>query len=204
MSAGTDTAQAEIQIIDRVEAAAAMMNPIRLAILSELVDPGSSTSVGKTLDLPRQKVNYHVRELEKQGLVTKVGERAKHGCTERLVQSRARSFMVDPAAFGPMQARTGDLRDRLSSAYLLTAATKTIRDVARLRRGADRAKKKVATFTAETEVRFRSPAEQAAFLGELSEALTGLVERYHAGPAEEGRTYRIMAAGHPAVPDTED
>ncbi|MGI9628790.1 MAG: ArsR/SmtB family transcription factor [Longimicrobiales bacterium] len=195
--------QTNLQVIDAPDTAAAVLNPVRLNILAQLVQPGSSTTVGKALGLPRQKVDYHVRELERRGLVTEVGTRQRHGCTERLLQSRARSLVVDPAALGPVQIDPGQLKDQFSSAYLIASASKTIRDVATLRRGADQAGKKLATFTIETEVTFRDPKDQAGFLDELSNAVAALAAKYHINETERGRSYRFAVAGHPTVPTPE-
>src|SRR5688572_15094740 len=59
-------------------AAAAMLDPTRLAILDRLRQPGSAASVAAQLGAPRQRIGYHVRELERVGLVSPVTERA-HG-----------------------------------------------------------------------------------------------------------------------------
>ena len=93
----------EMEVIEAPETAAAMLQPLRLEILSQLREPGSSTTVGKALDLPRQKVNYNIRSLEDLGLVEEVGTRQRKGCTERLLQARSRSFLVSPSALGPVQ-----------------------------------------------------------------------------------------------------
>lgn len=194
---------AELQVIDTAETASAVLQPLRLEILSHLRTPGSSTTLGRELGLPRQKVNYHVKELERRGLVEEVGTRQRKGCTERLLQSSALSFVVDPGALGPVQSSGESLRDRFSSAYLVATAARTIRDVARLRRGADRAGKKLATFTLETEIHFDTPADHQSFLNELSAAVAGLASRYQRSPDGGGRTYRLTVASHPAVPAQE-
>jgi DNA-binding transcriptional ArsR family regulator len=196
--------QTELQVIDAADTASAVLHPLRLEILSQLRAPGSSTTLGHALGLSRQKVNYHVKELERRGLLEEVGTRQRKGCTERLFQSRALSYVVDPGALGPVQtAPSSSIRDRFSSAYLIATAARTIRDVARLRRGADRAGKKLATLTLETEVHFDTPVAQQAFLDELSETVAGLAAKYQRPSDEGGRTYRLTVASHPTVPNQE-
>lgn len=195
--------QADLQVIDAPDSAAALLNPVRLDILAHLSEPGSSTTVGKALGMPRQKVNYHVRELEKRGFLQEVGTRQRHGCTERLLRSRARSFVVDPRALGPMQVQPDTVKDQVSSSYLIASSSRTIRDVATLRRNADLAGKKLATFTLETELIFESPRRQAAFLDDLSSAVADLVGKYHAEHSPNGRPYRLVIGSHPTVPDPE-
>ena len=189
----------EMEVIEAPETAAAMLQPLRLEILSQLREPGSSTTVGKALDLPRQKVNYHIRSLEELGLVEEVGTRQRKGCTERLLQARSRSFLVSPSALGPVQVPSDMEQDRFSSAYLLATAARTLREVSTLRKAADEAGKKLATLTIDAEVHFESPADQARFLDDLSSAVTALARKYGRSANGTGRTYRLSACAHPAV-----
>lgn len=192
-------ATAEMEVIDAPETAAAMLQPLRLEILSRLREPGSSTTVGKALGLPRQKVNYHIRSLEELGLVREVATRQRKGCTERLLQARSRSFLVGPAALGPVQVVTDARQDRFSSAYLLATAARTVREVSTLRKAADAAGKKLATLTIDADVHFESPADQARFLDDVSEAVTALAGKYGRSETSVGQTYRLTVSAHPAV-----
>jgi hypothetical protein len=53
------------------------------------------------------------------------------------------------------------------------------------------------SLSIDTEVRFRSPAERAAFSSELTHAITMLVARYHDGSAPGGRAHRLVVVAHP-------
>ena len=63
--------------------------------------------------------------------------------------------------------------------------------------GARRARRKLATFAVDGEIRFASAADRSAFAAELSQALTGLVAKYHDESAPSGRSHRLMVAVHP-------
>ena len=67
------------------------------------------------MDLGRQRVNYHLRELEKAGLVHLVEERQRRGCVERILAARADAFVVDPAVMGGRDARTSAPTRRIAS-----------------------------------------------------------------------------------------
>jgi len=60
------------------------------------------------------------------------------------------------------------------------------------------------TLTLETEVRFATPADQAAFAEALTRALSDLVAQFHDESAAEGRSFRFMIGGHPVAPDNSD
>lgn len=186
----------DLDVIDDPAAAVAALDPARARILAALVEPGSSTTVASVLGLPRQKVNYHLRVLETHGLVRLVEERPRRGLTERVVVATARAYVVSPEALG---ASTADLgrTDRLSSRYLVAIGARMLREVATLARGADRAGRPLATMSIDTEIRFASAAERAAFTAELTHAVTGLAARYHDETAAGGRWHRLVVASHP-------
>ena len=56
---------------------------------------------------------------------------------------------------------------------------------------------RLATLAVDTEVRFRSPTERAAFSRELTEAVARLVSKYHDPSAPGGRAHRLVVVAHP-------
>ncbi|MDF2712379.1 MAG: transcriptional regulator, partial [Nonomuraea muscovyensis] len=81
-------------MIEDPAAAEASLDPMRSRLLAELVEPGSATSLAAKVGLARQKVNYHLRTLEKHGLVELVEERRKGNVTERVMRATASSFVI--------------------------------------------------------------------------------------------------------------
>lgn len=184
----------DVDVIEDPAVATVALDGIRGQILRELHEPRSAAALAHRLGLPRQKVNYHVRALEQHGLVTAVGQRRHGGLTERLLVASAGSYLVSPAALGgnaPDPAADGD---RMSARYLLAVAARAIREVGALARRAHAGRRRLATLAIDTEVGFATPADQAAFAGELAEAVTQLVAKYH---HDGGRPYRFLVAVHP-------
>ena len=66
------------------------MDATRLRLVRELVEPDSAAGLAKRLGLPRQRLNYHLRELEAAGLLELVEERRRGNCVERIVRAVAR------------------------------------------------------------------------------------------------------------------
>lgn len=187
----------QIAVIDDPVAATIALEPTRARVLAELVKPGSASTLAQRLGLPRQQLNYHVRALEAQGLVELVEERPRRGCTERILQASAASYVLSPDALGPAAADPVRTADRLSASYLLALGARAIREVATLLKGAEAAGKKIPTLSIDTEIRFRSPAERAAFTRDLAEAVAMLAARYHDGNASGGRWSRLVVFAHP-------
>ncbi len=175
-----------LDVIDDPLAAAAALDPIRNRLLSELKEPASASELALRLDIPRQKVNYHLRTLESHGLVSVAKTRKWGGLTERLLVASAASFVVSPCALGPIAADPALEADRLSASYLIALAARVIREVSGLIRGALQAKKYLATLSIDTAIRFRSAADRAAFTAELTESVNRLVSKYHDETAAAG------------------
>jgi len=188
-----------LSVIHDPRRAAVLLDPLRLKLLERLAEPNSASGLARRLRLPRQKVNYHLRELEKAGLVKLVEERRKGNCIERVVRATAITYIIDPAALGKLAADPSRVRDRFSSAYLVAVAARAIRELAALRAGAEKAGKKLATMTLETEVRFASAEARNAFSEELTNAIADLTAKYHDEKSPGGRRFRFFAGAHPTL-----
>ncbi len=192
--------QRDFALISDPEQAAAALHPLRGQLLEQFREPRSAAEAARSLELPRQRIGHHVRLLQQQGLLAQVGERRRGAFTERLLQTTARAWTISPRALGAIGMAPDDVRDRFSSEYLAVASARTLHDVGILREMADEQGKRLATLTLETEVRFATPADQAAFAQALTRAVADLASRYHDESAPEGRTFRFMIGGHPAAP----
>jgi DNA-binding transcriptional ArsR family regulator len=155
--------------------------------------------------MTRQRANYHLRELERAGLVELVEERRKGNCTERVLRASARSYLISPEVLGAVgRAPAAEaVQDRFSAAYLITAVARALRDVALLRHRADRAGKPLATLALETDITFASAADRAAFAEELSGTLAALAAKYHRDQPG-GRSFRFVIGGYPAITKREE
>jgi DNA-binding transcriptional ArsR family regulator len=187
----------DIQVIDDPAAASAALTPTRSRILSELAVPASAATLAARVGLARQKVNYHLRALESHGLVRLAEERRWGGLTERLLVATAASYVVSPSALGPVATDPNREIDRLSASYLIAVGARIVREVGDLVRRATETGKRLATLAVDTEVRFRSAADRAAFSQELTEAITKLVAKYHDESAPGGRAHRLVVVAHP-------
>jgi hypothetical protein len=107
--------------------------------------------------------------------------------------------VISPAALAAVQPDPDRSPDRLSAQWLLAVAARLVRDVGALISGATQARKRVATFALDGEVRFASLADRAAFAEELANAVTTLISKYHDENARGGRDHRIVVAVHPSV-----
>lgn len=188
-----------LDVVSSPGRAAMLLDPLRLRLLEGLREADSAAGLARRLRLPRQRVNYHLRELEKRKLVELVGRRRRGNCTARLLRATARAYVISPAALGGIAADPEAVKDRFSAAYLLAVASRTLREVGELAERAQKAGKRLATLTLESEVRFASGDARAAFADELTAAVASLAAKYHDAHAPAGRPFRFVVAGHPAA-----
>lgn len=188
---------APIALVTDTSQARAALTPIRRQLLEHLRTPGSAASLATILDVPRQKLAYHVRALEAAGLVRLVEERRRRGCTERIVVACADAFVLDPALVGAPRPREVDAQDRFASDHLVRTAAGVVREVARMRKQADDEGKRLLTLTLEADLGFASPADFDRFTSALTEAVAELARSF--APRRGARRYRLLAAAHPAV-----
>ena len=191
-------------IIDDPTRARVALQPTRLRLLHLLERPQSAPQLAKEMDMPRQRVLYHLRQLEAQQLV----EAQEHGSVGRRIDRSyvrtATSYAIAPKTLGGVAVDSRTVADAFSSAYLSAVAGRALNDLAALGRAAAARGKRVPTLTLETDVRFATPADQRRFADELTSALATLAAKYHQPDAPQGRTFRVFACGYPAVPSRTD
>ena len=189
----------DVDVIEDPRAAAVALDPIRARLLAELVaEPASAAGVAGKVGLSRQKVNYHLKALEEHGLLELAEVRMRGGISERVLRATAAAYVVSPAAIAVEGADPEHVRDRLSAGYLITLAGRTVREVGALARRAEHAGRRLPTFTIDTEIRFGSAADRAAFADELTATVLELAAKYH---HDDGRPHRLVVAAHPRPTD---
>ena len=203
MSAAERLPISDVNFVDRPESVARALSPLRRQILGALEDPDSASGIARKLGLARQKVNYHLRALEKDGFVELAEERQRRGCVERVLRVTARRIVVDPTLLPGSDKEEPETGDRASSAWLLAATTGVLRDVATLRQRAQSVGKPLTTATFQGDVAFKSAADLKAYTEELAGALAALAAKYHAPDAENARSFRWTTTGHPVITKSE-
>jgi DNA-binding transcriptional ArsR family regulator len=187
-------AAAQLQVLSDAKQLGLALSPLRRQMLSLLEQPDSAVGLARRLHLPRQRVNYHLRELERAGLVELVQERRRRGAVERQLQATARAWVIDPSLLATHAVEAATVQDRFSSAYLVSTAAHAISAVAELRERAEATQRRLATLTVETEIAFGSPRELRAFARDLQACIAELAQRYQRAG---GRRYQVIALSYP-------
>lgn len=186
-----------VDVIEEPRRAQVLLHQVRIELLENLAEPASAAALARRLDLPRQRINYHLRELEGQKLIELVEEKRKGNVTERIYQRTGESYAISTAALGNLGSRPDDIQDRFSSAFQIALASQAIRELATLQTGAAAARQKLPTFALEVLVRFASAEKRNAFAEELAGHVADLVRKYHDEKTPGGRDFRFYLGAYP-------
>ena len=185
------------------QAAALLYHPVRLRILEALLTPDSAAGLARRMGIPRQTLNYHVRELVRAKLLTRAGRRCNRNFFEQRYVTAARGFVLSPELLGSVAADPSQVQDAFSAGHLLGLASLLQRELGHASVSAAQAGKQLATLSLETKLRFRSAEERRHFAEELQRAVFSVVA-LHAGAYEddagkpaEGRLFRLVLGCYP-------
>jgi DNA-binding transcriptional ArsR family regulator len=196
----SNVAALALQLLRDPETARVLLEPKRRAILERLqAEPNSASGLARVLEMPRQKVNYHLRELERVGLVEAIETKRKGSVDERIVRAKAEQYLISPEALGQLGQSPEERRDRFSIAYLISAAGRIIRDLGILAPRAARARQRLSTLTVELEVRFANAEARSAFTEELVNHMAALAAKYHDEASPGGREFRFVLGAYPRI-----
>jgi len=190
-----------IGLIDQPDRVRLALSPLRRQLLERLRTPASASQIASELTIGRQRVNYHLRALERAGLLELVEERQRRGCTERVLVTRARLFVVDPTVVNagePLAAakHPGAAQDRFAAEHLITSAATTVREVARMQARAQEEGTRLLTVTIDTELSFPTPADLERFADKLADFVAREAAALESTPGN--RRYRLVIGAHPA------
>ena len=187
----------DVAVIRDPAAAATALDPMRARLLAELRAPASAASLASRVGISRQKVNYHLHQLEAHGLVEVASTRRWGGLTERLLVATAAGYVVSTDALGAAGSDPDRSTDRLSAAYVVALAARVVAEVGAMARSAATKQSRLPVLGLDASIRFRSPAERARFADELARAVARLAATYHDERTPNGRWQRLTLALHP-------
>ncbi len=189
--------------------AQALLHPLRRTVLTLAREPVSATELGSRLNLPRQRINYHVRELARAGLLKRAGRRRKRNMFEQRYVATARAFVLSPELLGPLAADWRSITDVQSAAYLLALIVQVQADLVRAWKEVSRQRTRISTLSVKSQFRFESLGQREEFERRLRQAVVEVIARYTSryaradGTAAAGLAYRLVLGCYPHVPEEE-
>jgi DNA-binding transcriptional ArsR family regulator len=195
----------DVLFIEQQEVAATLLQPLRLSLLQRMAEPRTCLELAAALGEAPQKIYYHVKVLQRAGLVDKVSERRVRGINEGIYQAGARSYWLSPHLVkrlgGPRTAR-----DQVSLGYLLNLAEQLQSEVGHLAEESTSETVPAPSLGVSAQIRLRDAGARSAFLRDLQESIQALARKYgrqeesesHSGPPSE--KFRLLVACYPIPP----
>ncbi len=180
-----------VEDLDEVQA---LTHPVRLAVLGALRAPDSAAGVARSIRQSRQLVNYHLKELERAGLVERSGERRKGNFVEQLYRAAAQSFTVSPRLTWSGTERTSALADQMSLDHLVAIGEQLQRDASALLDRAAFDGEQIESASVDAQVRFADASARSAFMTEYLALLGPLLKKYG---SRAGLPFRVALAIYP-------
>lgn len=177
-------------IINRIDQARVLLRPLRMELMQLLGEPRTCTDLAAALNLTPQKAYYHVKVLEKAGLVSRVAERKVKGISEGIYQAAGSSVWISPE----LTARLGgekQVRQQVALGQLGELAGMVMEDARALGAEPD-----APVLTLNAAIELADPADRKAFMADVQDAIQQIARLYGATGelVDEGERYRLVLA----------
>src|ERR1700722_16480276 len=123
-----------LEFVSETERAGILLHPLRLRILDHARLAASATEIAAVLKLPRQTVNYHVRELARARFLKRAGRLRKRNMIEQRYIATAKAYVLAPEMLGPLAPQVSTMSDVTSASYLVALAAQVENEVGSLMR----------------------------------------------------------------------
>lgn len=188
--------QTSIALVSDSKQVGALAHPMRSKILESLRSPDTAAGLARSFGRSRQAISYHLKALERVGLVRHAGERRKGNFLEQLYQATATRFIVSSEFASNPEQLASVFRDQASLSQLVALGERLQRDAAGLIELAASDGREIPSASVESEVHFKDEAARAAFMSEFIPMLKTLLAKY-GGP--DGPAYRVALATYPEL-----
>lgn len=184
-------------VLDQVGQVKALIKPIRLELLTMLDKPRTCSQLAESFHTSPQKIYYHIKVLERSGLVKKVSEKRVRGIMEGYYQAVAESYWLSPQLINQLGGERRS-NEQMSLGYVLGLAEQVLREVTPL----IKSKTNVPSLGISGQVNLRDETDRSNFLQELQEMVQELAEKYGAEDPDQtdagkGMNFRFIMACYP-------
>jgi DNA-binding transcriptional ArsR family regulator len=184
----------QVHVVEAPDELSALAHPLRLRILEALRTAASAATVARAVGQSRQNVNYHLKELERAGLVRRAGERRKGNFIEALFEAVAPTIVISPRALWGDEQRADVLKAQLSLENLVLIGERLSRDATVLLDQAAFDGAEIPSAAVEAEVHFATEEARAEFVREYLAAVGPLLKKFG---RRRGQPYRVAVAVYP-------
>ena len=190
-------------LIQSPDQAMALLNPLRADIVSRLIEPASAAELARMINEPPQRMNYHLKALEKTGLIRRVGTRQVRNLVEVLYQSIAKTFVL-AESLSLSEETIERLKEHGSLAQLITTAEQMKKDAVYLMEHSEKGTE-IPSATLQMDVPLLDGEDREAFIADYVDMVKQLVGKY-AKAADNGQSpplYKVILSVYPKAAEGE-
>lgn len=185
----------ETYLVELPEQASALINPLRAEILAQLKQPRSATEIAKKLNETPQRINYHLKTLQKVGLIHKVGTRQVRNLVEVLYQSIAKTFLLaESLSIGKDTIQK--MKDQGSLLHLIHTSERMKQDALLLMEQSDE-NEIVPSASLQMQVNLADAAMREQFIEDYVSLVQNLVQKYQQKNSKKDCTYQVLLSIYP-------
>jgi DNA-binding transcriptional ArsR family regulator len=189
-------------VLDQVGQISALFKPIRLEMLTMLAEPRTCGQLAEVFHTSPQKIYYHIKVLERAGLVVKVYEKRVRGIMEGYYQAAAESYWLAPELINKLGGERR-VNGQMSLGYVLGLAGQVQSEVAPFLKHEG----EVPSLGISAQVNLKHGSDRAEFLEELQNAVQKIAEKYGSLEDEEvngggEENFRLIFACYPRVSES--
>ncbi len=167
----------DVFYIEDVEQALMLLKPQRLELLKLLDEPRTCPELADYFGESAQKIYYHVKSLEKAGLVEKTDEKRVRGVVEGYYQARARSYWLAPQLVGKIGS-PHRAQDQMSMRVLLDLTEAMHDDIGRLANHAAETGQHMPTLSLSAHIHLPDAGRRADFMRDVQAMVQDLARKY--------------------------
>lgn len=186
----------DVFYIEAIDQAVELLKPIRIELLKRLDVPRTCPELAAFFHESPQKIYYHVKTLEKVGLVEKVEERRVRGVVEGYYRAKARSYWLAPNLVGQVGG-TRTTQDQTSLRFLLTLAEEIHGDIGHLGHRSE-AGEEAPSLGLSANIYLPDGERRAEFLDDVQAMFQNLARKYGIPAGDNlGKNFRLILACYP-------
>jgi DNA-binding transcriptional ArsR family regulator len=198
-----------IDCVEDAARASALLSPLRLEILRLARQPISASELSRVIRLPRQRVNYHVRQLARSGFLRQAGRRRRRNMIEQRYAASADGYVLSPALLAAVGADWRRIDNTSSADYLLALGCQMEADLCRVRRGPGEQDTDIC-LSLKSQFRFENEARRQACVRALRDAVVRVIAEHTTpylrpgGSPAPGQPWRLVLGCYPYVAEEPD
>lgn len=184
----------ELVEINQIKKARSLLHPVRVLALEYLMEPKTCRELAEILNVTQQRLNHHLKEMKKAGLIRIVKTRRNRNLLEAVYQRTSKAYWFSPRLACSGKTKDRQAQDEIALHHLLVMSETLHRDVVALL--GDSNDKEVPNLGFEAEIVLKDEETRQAFVHDTLRAFHAVSEKYQ-DSGNSGSRYKVFVCAYP-------